>query len=585
LTYLQAVAILPQDLTTREDAVRIVLALLILLFVQGRPLAQGRQIGLKGEEKLPQPPRISEALVDSLGLQYYRYKFKFDPALATSKGFHDYDDKLPTYFARKVGRFIMQTTLLRRRLDRVVEDSLGIEKWIDYKALLADMDTQAFLLDELKVWKSWPTLYADGIIGGIYALLVSPEKTNLEANLASRLSGIPEVIGRARENLTEPSKVHCEVASRSLRDFLPFLEDLADETEGFSLDKGLVDSAAVSMAGFADYLDSLAVDANPDFALGYDNFVRLLDLKHMVRDDPEDLVAYAEHTLLKTRQALEDLPAVEGPAAFDTTAALELEPEGLLDYYRVEAESALAFIERRDLMTLSGGSRLEIAATPPFLRNLVPGYAYLPPGPLDADQVGRFFVPLPPVLDLDAKIAYQWDFTRGRFTGPVIHETYPGHHLQLTTANRSMSFLRRLQSNTFTIEGWALYCEELMAREGYGGDAQMRRVLEGIIFRAARVIVDVKMQTGEYSLEEATESMINETGWRRSYIEKEVLRYAVEPAQPMSYIIGKREIMRLRDYVRGEMGDAFTLKAFHDYLLACGSIQLYLLRACVMLKS
>jgi len=559
--------------------VRIVLALLVLL------LAQGRSIDWKGEEKLPQPTRVSEALVDSLGLQYYRLKFKFDPSLATSRGFHEYDDKLPTYFMRKVNRFMMQTTRIHRRLDKVVEDSLGIEKWIDYKTILADMDTQTFLLEELKVWKSWPTMYADGIIGGVYALLVSPDKTNLEANLASRLSGIPEVVGRARENLTEPSRLHSEVASRSLRDFLPFLEDLADGTEDFSLDQALIDSASASLAGFADYLDSLALDADPDFALGYDNFIRLLDLKHMVRDDPEDLVTYAEHVLSKTRQSLEALPEAAGGGSFDTTAALELEPADLLDYYRVEAESALAFIERRDLMTLSGGARLEIAATPVFLRNLIPGYAYLPPGPLDDDQVGRFFVPLPSVLDLDAKIRHQWNFTRGRFTGPVIHETYPGHHLQLTTANRNISYVRRLQANTFTIEGWAFYCEELMAREGYGGDAQMRRVLEGIIFRAARVIVDVKMQTGEYSLEEATEFMINETGWRRSYLEKEVLRYAVEPAQAMSYIIGKREIMRLREDVRGEMGDAFTLKAFHDNLLSCGSIQLYLLRVCVMLKS
>jgi hypothetical protein len=564
---------------------RIILALLVLLLAQGNLLAQGHQIDWKGEEKFVQPAEVSEALVDSLGREYYGFKFRLDPSWATTRGFHKYDDKLPTYFVRRVNRFLIQTARLHKRLDKVVEDSLSIDRWIDYKAILADMDTQVFLLDELKVWKSWPTLYADGIIGGIYSLLVSPEKTDLEANLAARLSAIPEVIGRARENLTEPSRLHCQVASRSLMDFLPFLDDLGLETEGLGLDQALVDSAAFWLEGFADYLDSLAVEAEPDFALGYDNFVRLLDLKHMIREDPENLVAYAEQVLSRTRGRLEDLPEPPPGGAFDTTAALELEPADLLDHYRVEAESVLAFIERRNLITLSGGSRLEIAARPAFLRNLIPGYAYLPPGPLDQDQVGRFFVPLSAVLDLNTRIRHQWDYARGRFAGPVIHETYPGHHLQLTTANRNMSYVRRLQWDTFTIEGWAFYCEELMALEGYGGDAQMRRVLEGIIFRAARLIVDVKMQTGEYSLEEAVEFMINETGSPRSYIEKEVMRYAVEPAQAMSYTIGKREIMKIRDDVRGEMGDDFTLKAFHDNLLACGSVQLYLLRACVILKS
>ncbi len=175
---------------------RIVLALLVMV------LAQGLEIDWKGDEKLAQRTKISESLVDSLGLKYYRAKFKFNPSWATSRGFHDHDANLPTFFARRVNRFLNQTKRAHKRLDRVVEDSLGIDKWIDYTALLADMDTQIFLLEELEVWRSWPTLYADGCIEGIYALLVSPDRTNLKENLASRLSEIPEVVSRARENLT-----------------------------------------------------------------------------------------------------------------------------------------------------------------------------------------------------------------------------------------------------------------------------------------------------------------------------------------------------------------------------------------------
>ncbi len=557
---------------------RIVLAVLILL------LGQGQRIDWKSDEKLPQKRAISEAQVDTLGLRYYRARFFFDPAWATAKGFHGHDDKLPTYFKRRIHGFLMKTKRSHAGLDRIVEDSLGIDKWIDYKALLADMDTQIFLLEELEIWKSWPTLYADGCIHGIYALLMSPERASLNENLASRLRQIPEVVSRARENLTSPSKLHCEVASRSLRDFVPFVEGLG-RAEGISLDATLVAESASALQGFADYLDSLAVGADPDFALGYDNFVRLLDLKYMIKDDPEDLVAYAERVLERARKRREELPRAPDEVPFDTTAALALTPEGVLDYYRVEAESAMAFIERRELMTLPAGSRLEIASTPAFLRSLIPGYAYHPPGPLDEDQVGRLYVPLPGMLGADAKLAYHWDFVHGRLKGAVIHETFPGHHLQLTAANRSESFIRKMQGDNFTIEGWALYCEDLMAEAGYGGPAQMRRALDGIIFRAARVIVDVRLQLGVYSLEEAIDFMINETGASPGYIEREVRRYAVEPGQPMSYIIGKREIERLRDDVKGDMGDVFTLKEFHDNLLSCGSIQLYLLRACVMSKS
>jgi hypothetical protein len=375
------------------------------------------------------------------------------------------------------------------------------------------------------------------------------------------------------------------VASRSLRDFRPFLEGLAGKTHDFKLDPALIESASTSIGEFADYLDSLSVEADPGFALGRENLIRLLELKHLIREDPEDLADYATHVIAAARKRLEELPASGGRLDFDTTAALALTPEGVLDLYRVEAESVLAFIARKDLMTAPAEGKLEIAATPEFLKGMIPGHSYLPPGPLDETQVGRFYVPLPAVFGPEDGMAYQRDFESGRLAASVIHEAYPGHHLQITTANRAPSLARKLQANVFAMEGWALYCEELIAEQGYGGPDGIRRMLEGTIFRAARVIVDIRLQLGQYSLDEAIEFMINETGAPRSYLEKEVRRYAVEPAQAMSYIIGKREIEELRDDVRGEMGEDFTLKTFHDNLLSCGSIQPYLLRACAMSRS
>jgi uncharacterized protein (DUF885 family) len=137
----------------------------------------------------------------------------------------------------------------------------------------------------------------------------------------------------------------------------------------------------------------------------------------------------------------------------------------------------------------------------------------------------------------------------------------------------------------FTIEGWAFYSEELMAGCGYCGRESMVRALDGIIYRSARVIVDARLQMGDFSLDDAADFMVNQTGAGRDFVEKEVRRYAVEPAQAMSYLIGKREIESLRDDTRRIMGDSFTLRDFHDSVLSCGSLPLYLLRICVRART
>jgi uncharacterized protein (DUF885 family) len=58
----------------------------------------------------------------------------------------------------------------------------------------------------------------------------------------------------------------------------------------------------------------------------------------------------------------------------------------------------------------------------------------------------------------------------------------------------------------------------------------------------------------------------------------EVRRYVQTPTQPMSYAIGKLEIMNLRRDYQGALGERFDLKAFHDKLLSYGSIPVGLVR-------
>jgi hypothetical protein len=545
------------------------------------------QIGWKGEGKIPLPPPEADHAVDSIGREYYEAKFEFSPSYATSKGVRDFDSDLATFAPQRVAAFSRKIGRLHDALHTFCEDSLSLGPWVDFQALSADMATQLFLLDDLQLWRRSPLVYCDQCVSGIYYLVIRPDSTGSQAELESRLSAIPEVVAQARRNLSDPISLHCEIASRRIKDFLPFLDGIRTSSRGTSpkaADQS-VEQAQKTLAGFAAFLDSLAPTADQDFALGREDFTRLLEVRHLIHDSPEDLIAYAEQVLGDARRRKEEYAGQRPSAAVDTSGVRDLTAESVRRYFEAEAESARVFVERKHLVTLPAGGKLEVVETPLFLRSLVPGYAYEPPGPFDADQKGLFYVPLPGEMTYDEKLRYKSYMERRSFAGAVVHEAYPGHHVQIVTANSQPSFIRRLQDDVFTVEGWAFYCEELMAASGYGGSESMARALDGVIYRAARVIVDVRLQLGDFSLDDAVDFMVNETGAPRDFVEGEVRRYAVEPGQAMSYLIGKREIESMRDDARRTMGDSFTLRDFHDSVLSCGSVPLYLLRTCVRAKT
>ena len=554
---------------------------LIGLLLLALPLASSH-----GQEGIPLSPTAAKAIVDSISREYYESKFAMYPAYATSKGIHTYDSELSTFGPLKVRKFLIQTKSMIRTVSSFSEDSLDIETWIDMKALLSDMETQAFLFEELEMWRRSPLLYAYACTDGLYSLVIRNGRFWSDPNFSARLSQVPRVLEQARKNLLRPMKLHCDIASASIEAFLPFLKGLGDSTgaAGAALDTALVARACESLEQFRAYLDSLSVTADANFALGYENFVKLLKVQHMMEEPPEEILAYAVRVLkdAKSRQAA-STPLKKTDRA-DTTGALGLTKNGILADFRAEAESAMVYLERKAIVTVPRNTEVVPVETPGFIKVVVPGYAYEPPGPFDDDQRGLLYVPLPDSLDLEAKLKYKQTIDQRGFKGIVVHELYPGHHLQLTLANAAPSFVKRLAEDNFTIEGWALYCEEIMAEQGYYGPEGTRRALRGIIFRAARVIVDIKLQLREFSLDQAVDFMVSETGSDRHFVEQEVRRYAVEPTQPMSYLIGKRDIMSLREEFRRLRGEQFSLREFHDTLLSRGSLPPYLLKISVISK-
>jgi uncharacterized protein (DUF885 family) len=100
--------------------------------------------------------------------------------------------------------------------------------------------------------------------------------------------------------------------------------------------------------------------------------------------------------------------------------------------------------------------------------------------------------------------------------------------------------------------------------------------LGGIRFRAARIVADVKLHTGQFTYEECVAWMIDvleaDSESSREYLRTNVRRYTMAPTMPMTYLMGKREVVRLRDATIARDGADFSLRAFHDALLQEGTI-------------
>jgi uncharacterized protein (DUF885 family) len=162
-----------------------------------------------------------------------------------------------------------------------------------------------------------------------------------------------------------------------------------------------------------------------------------------------------------------------------------------------------------------------------------------------------------------------------------VHEGYPGHHLQLINANRHPSVLRRLfgDSSVFA-EGWALYCEQMILDEGLTRDPRVRLFqLKDQLWRACRVVVDVALHTGGMAFQEAVDFMVDVAHLERFNAIGEVRRYTRSATQPMSYLVGKHQILDFREREKKRLGATFDLRAFHDRLLSFGTIPIALIEA------
>lgn len=507
------------------------------------------------------------------------------PHWGTLCGLHEHDDELPDAGPEVVAERWNEFRRSAEPLLTLPSDELTAQERIDVEVVRHVLEYANFQLVSVERWKKDPDPLSE--IGLALCSQLARDYATADERMdqvAGRLDKMPQYLEAFRAQVIEPVPHWTDMAIETAAELPAFLRVIASQAEH------LVSPAvrarlnkAVERAVYAtdEYCDWLRHDVRPnataEWVIGPDAFAELCE-RRALRRTPAELRELGQEILARAREQLAELAAEVKPGGTLQEAlaiAYTDRPrtfDGALEEYVHAVQQARAFVRERDLVTLPQDDTLEVAETPLFLRQVFPVAGYLAPGWFEDIQTGTYFV-TPPQDGEDLGVLHN----AATIYNTTVHEAVPGHHLQALVCNAHAPVLRLLPglfgSAAESTEGWALYCEHLMAEEGFTTSSQRRLVqMRDHCMRAARMVIDVGLHTGEMSMEEAVQMLQQDADMPLHTAQAEVRAYSRDPGYYLSYVLGTYDLVRLRDDVRNRLGPKFELRWFHDTVLRAGEI-------------
>lgn len=522
-----------------------------------------------------------------LAKDYHDFILRENPVVASWLGVHKYDAEFADTTEAGVARMMAKMRRFLDEFDSINPKALDLDGRVDLELAKGGLEYTLAQHEKMPWHKTAPDAYIDEVMSGIYLLMArefAPAEERAKP-IASRLKKARTVLAHGRTNLANPPKVFTETAIKSAEGAIFFLENTVSEFAAklpYKQRNEVLDAAAAAMQAMKSYrsfLDETVKESRGKFAIGKDLFNLKMKRDHLLPLDADELLKIGESVYKSTLVEMKKVSARIAPRRKweDVVADLKKDHptnEALVKTYADYMQSAKAFVKSRKLVDIPAGETIEVVPTPEFARSMIPYAAYLSPAPYEKAQKGIFWVT--PVNPGTPPERVEEQLRGHSIFGIVVtslHEAYPGHHLQLTVANKLKRPMRVLSGSSVFAEGWALYCEDMMWEQGFYSDPRTRLLqLKDLLWRACRVIVDVSLHTGKMSFEQAVNFMVEKAHLERPNAETEVRRYCATPTQPMSYVIGKLAILDILKEYKKKHGDKFDLRKFHNELLSHGTI-------------
>jgi uncharacterized protein (DUF885 family) len=512
-----------------------------------------------------------------------------NPDLATSLGLHDpYDHLLPNASTQNfLENLRLEEAWIRQLKDRVDYEELSQDNKLDWKIVEKFHEISLFTFHERRQHELNPDAFET--LGGLIFIMFTKDYAPFERridDIAARIEKIPEYLTEfhSRFEKSRPVRLWVQIAletAESMGGLFQFVLHVAKGKVSDNVYNRLqkaVEKLQPAMKAHLDWLNGLLARSSEEWALGKEKFEKLLRLRDLGLTSDE-ILQFGEKSLKELKAERKSVVQQMAPGKSEEEVMKEIEDkapktfEEALKFTEQTMEEARRFVQSQNLATVYPEDTLLVRETPGFIAPLIPFAALNMPAKYDRPQIGIYIVTRPrDASNLGKHLNYS------SIRNTAVHEGFPGHFLQGAVSNRG-SVVRLFVDGTETVEGWAHYCEEMMAEKGFNSDMETRLIqVNDMIWRAVRIIVDVKLSRGEMSFEEGVKMLVRETGMSQEAATAEVRRYTQTPGYPLSYLLGKHLILQLKREVEQKMGNKFDEKSFHDTIIANGYLPMSMVR-------
>jgi len=506
------------------------------------------------------------------------------PASCRWLGLHDAcDGKVADYSEAGIQRRITFLQAAERELVAIDQRPLDADGRLDVTLLSLAVREELFRLVDLELFRRRPQFYDE--LFGVDAYLVreyAPLDDRARALLRHVNASLPQT-EHIKKNLRGPlPRTFVETDIGIFNGYGEYLRGDVVKILGGVADVALRDTTIAAVRKLATAAEEIAAHlekvelprADESHVLGAPRYKKLLAVQEALDIDLGEFMALAEADLRQNKALYE---------ALEAKGTVQTRPEAarLLDAARKVTAESKVFIEKRGVVTIPAGGKLEITETPPFMQW---NSAFLNgTGPFDRSDLTSFYYITLPNPKWSAKEQEEYVMTYGNLLSTSVHEVYPGHFLQGLWARNAPTRAQRMLGSYSFIEGWAHYAEQMMVDEGFGAEDPQNKLgqLSDALLRNCRFVVSIALHTSGMTLAQAEERFVNDCKQDRKTARQQAFRGTFDPGY-FAYTLGKIQILELRERAKRALGAAFDLKKFHDALLAHGNPPVPLVRERVL---
>jgi len=521
--------------------------------------------------------------LDKLSKKFFDAVIERSPVFATYLGLHKFDKLMPDESKKTYLEFITIYKKFLKEFEKIKADKLNFDGKINLELAIHNLKLFLFDIQEIRYWEQNPDIVSS-IGDAIFPLFVrdfAPFEKRID-NIIARLEKSNKIIEQTKTRISKPVRLWTEIAIESCERIPSFFDEVLRTAKEKSISKNkllrlekAIKKANGAVEEYKEYLQNKILPKSAErFYIGEEKFRRLIGLRKLGMT-PEEINKLGEKYLMECKKQLQEIAnkIKAGATVEEARKIVDMNRpktfNEILSAYRDSIIKAKKFVIENKIATMPKSEELLVIETPIYMRHFIPFAAYFQPAKFDKKQLGIYVV----------TPTEQGNFERYNYAdihNTSVHEGYPGHHLQLSCANTNPHIIRIFDHATEFVEGWAHYCEEYMKEQGYDKSLEGAFVqTEDMIWRAARIIIDVKLSTGKMSFDEAVEFLMKEAGKDKEGAVAEIKRYTSSPGYQLSYLLGKHMIKQLKQELRKKFGKKFSDKIFHDTLLYSGSLPIY----------